>query len=165
MRYGLLSDVHANLAALEAVLETLKDRAVDRLLVAGDLVGYGGQPNECVELLAEVEADCVAGHQDLFVLDRLPPTRFPRLARRSAELTRSVLVPATRLTRAAIDCEARSSPGSGGSGPPVSTVRRPSPTGCRTSSSSVAPVSTFVTPTPLTAPSPGRAGPSQVGLD
>ena len=91
MRIGLLSDVHANLAALQAVLRSLEDRGAERLLVAGDLVGYGAQPNECVELLAEAGAHCVAGNHDMFVLDRLPPTRFPPLARRSAELTRSLI--------------------------------------------------------------------------
>ena len=91
MRIGLLSDVHANQAALRAVLKWLDDRGAERLLVAGDLVGYGGQPNECVELLAAAGAHCVAGNHDLFVLDRLPASRFPSMARSSAELTRSVL--------------------------------------------------------------------------
>jgi predicted phosphodiesterase len=91
MRFGLLSDVHANLAALQAVLISLKDHGAEKLLVAGDLVGYGGQPNECVELLADAGAVCVAGNHDLFTLDRLPPTRFPPLARRSADLTRSLI--------------------------------------------------------------------------
>ena len=91
MRLGLLSDVHANLAALQAVLRAFEGRGVEKLLVAGDLVGYGSQPNECVELLAEAGAVCVAGNHDLFVVDRLPPTRFPPLARRSAELTRRLL--------------------------------------------------------------------------
>jgi len=91
MRVGLLSDVHANLSALLAVLHFLEERGVDRFLVAGDIVGYGGQPNECIEKLVEVNAQCVAGNHDLFVLDTLPPTKFPAIARRSAELTRSLL--------------------------------------------------------------------------
>ncbi|TFV62348.1 metallophosphoesterase [Geodermatophilus sp. DF01-2] len=91
MRIGVLSDVHANLPALRAALEALSRRGVDQLLVAGDLVGYGTQPNECVTTLAEVGARCVLGNHDLFVLDRLPPTRFPELARRSAQLHRSWL--------------------------------------------------------------------------
>ncbi len=91
MRIGLLSDVHANHSALRAVLGWFEEHGAERLLVAGDLVGYGGRPNECVELLVEAGADCVAGNHDLFVLDRLPPTRFPPLARRSAELTRPLL--------------------------------------------------------------------------
>jgi predicted phosphodiesterase len=91
MRTGLLSDVHANRAALQAVLRSLEDLGAQRLLVAGDLVGYGAHPNECVELLAMAGAECVAGNHDLFVLDRLPPTRFPPLARRSADLTRCMI--------------------------------------------------------------------------
>ena len=91
MLLGLLSDVHANLAALQVVLRHLQERGAERLLMAGDLVGYGAQPNECVELLASAGAECVAGNHDLFVLDRLPPDRFPPTARRSAGLTRSML--------------------------------------------------------------------------
>lgn len=90
-RLALLSDVHANLGALQVVLRSLPDQDVDQVLVAGDLVGYGPQPNECVATLAELGAVCVAGNHDLFVLKRLPPTRFPALARRSAALTRSML--------------------------------------------------------------------------
>ncbi|RFU22379.1 metallophosphoesterase family protein [Geodermatophilus marinus] len=91
MRTGVLSDVHANLPALQAALTALRRRGVDRLLVAGDLVGYGGQPNECVTALAEAGAQCVLGNHDLFVLDRLPPTRFPSYARRSADVHRALL--------------------------------------------------------------------------
>ncbi len=101
MRVGLLSDVHANLPALQTALQLLERRGADHLLVAGDLVGYGGQPNECLATLAEVGAQCVLGNHDLFVLDRLPATRFPGLAQRSAELTRSLLSAESRafLTR------------------------------------------------------------------
>jgi putative phosphoesterase len=91
MRIGVLSDVHANLPALQAVLAELEHCGVDRLLVAGDLVGYGGQPNECVAALAEAGAQCVLGNHDLFVLDRLPPARFPSYARHSADVHRSLL--------------------------------------------------------------------------
>ncbi|MDQ3641529.1 MAG: metallophosphoesterase [Actinomycetota bacterium] len=88
--------MHANLPALQAALAALRDRGADGLLVAGDLVGYGAQPNECVDVLAEAEARCVAGNHDLFVLGRLPPTRFPAIARRSAEVTRALLRADTR---------------------------------------------------------------------
>jgi predicted phosphodiesterase len=91
MRLGLLSDVHANLPALQMALRSLQAGGVDRILVAGDLVGYGGQPNECVEALRNVGAACVSGNHDLFILDRLPATRFPPLARRSGEVTRLLL--------------------------------------------------------------------------
>ncbi|SDN54843.1 metallophosphoesterase [Geodermatophilus sp. DSM 45219] len=96
MRTGVLSDVHANLPALQAVLGVLARRGVDQLLVAGDLIGYGGQPDECVATLAEAGAHCVLGNHDLLVLDRLPPTRFPAVARMAAKLHRSLLSAGTR---------------------------------------------------------------------
>ena len=96
MLVGLLSDVHANWPALRAALEALERRGVEELLVAGDLVDYGGQPNECVSALREAGARCVAGNHDLFVLGRLPETRFPPLARRCAEVTRGLLASETR---------------------------------------------------------------------
>ena len=88
MKVGILSDVHANLPALTAALRYLEQRGAERLLVAGDLVGYGAQPNECLAVLEDAGAECVLGNHDLFVLDRLPPDRFPAVARRSALLTR-----------------------------------------------------------------------------
>ncbi len=91
MRTGVLADVHANLPALRAVLAALERRGVQQLLVAGDLVGYGARPNECVATLAEAGARCVLGNHDLLVLDRLPGTRFPSYARQSADLHRSLL--------------------------------------------------------------------------
>ncbi len=95
-RTGVLSDVHANLPALQATLAELERRGVEQLLVAGDLVGYGARPNECVAALAEAGARCVLGNHDLLVLDRLPPTRFPSYARRSAEVHRALLSPDVR---------------------------------------------------------------------
>ncbi|MGY1745246.1 metallophosphoesterase family protein [Blastococcus sp. SYSU D00695] len=102
MRVGLLSDVHANFPALQAALRSLERRGVDELLVAGDLVGYGGQPDECLAALRAAGARCVLGNHDLFVLDRLPATRFPELARRAAEVTRSLLSPDGRAFLAAL---------------------------------------------------------------
>ena len=96
MRVGLLSDVHSNLPALRAVLSSLEQHGVDRHVVAGDIVGYGGQPDECVTELVGVDALCVAGNHDLLVLDRLPPTRFPAIALHSAELTRTSMSSNTR---------------------------------------------------------------------
>ena len=76
MRYAVLADIHGNLHALDAALAALKDAEVDGYLVAGDLVGYGPFPNECVERVAELDAACVAGNHDLIVLGQLGP-RWP----------------------------------------------------------------------------------------
>ena len=91
MRLGLLADVHANLPALQVAVQRLTAEGVDAILVAGDLVGYGASPNECVELLAETGAICVAGNHDLFMIHRLPATRFSGIALRAATVTRPLL--------------------------------------------------------------------------
>ena len=64
MRIGILSDVHANVTALEAVLEKLEAHEVDTILCLGDLVGYGPSPNETIALLREVGAQCTLGAAD-----------------------------------------------------------------------------------------------------
>jgi predicted phosphodiesterase len=91
MRYGVLADIHGNLHALRAVLNALGRDGVDRYLIAGDLVGYGPNPNECVELAAGLDAVCIAGNHDLIALDRLSDERCIPLARKSLRWTRSVL--------------------------------------------------------------------------
>ena len=91
MRYGLIADVHGNLDALRAVLRALEREEVERYLVAGDLVGYGPYPNECVAAVAELDAGCVAGNHDLIALGELSDRRCIELARRSLAWTRQVL--------------------------------------------------------------------------
>jgi predicted phosphodiesterase len=71
MRYGVLADVHGNLPALEAIVTELRACGVDRWIVAGDIVGYGAYPNECVAMVDELQAVCVAGNHDLIALGRL----------------------------------------------------------------------------------------------
>ena len=108
MRYGLLSDVHANLQALRATVEELRRVGVDRWIVAGDLVGYGAQPNECIEVVAELDALCVVGNHDLIALGQLCDARCVRLARNSLRWTRDVLAADSRSFLAALPvCAAR----------------------------------------------------------
>jgi predicted phosphodiesterase len=64
MRLAVLSDVHANLPALEAVLRDLEGLQVDRVVCLGDLVGYNAQPNECLDRLRHRVDVCVAGNHD-----------------------------------------------------------------------------------------------------
>jgi predicted phosphodiesterase len=91
VRYGVLSDVHGNLFALRAAVDRLRREGVDGWLCAGDVVGYGPQPNECVDLLAELGARCVAGNHELLVLGWLPESRAGRLARETTPWTRAAL--------------------------------------------------------------------------
>ncbi len=64
MRIGIISDIHANLPALEAVLAALRDASVDRVVGLGDTVGYGPHPNECLALVKEHCSVVLKGNHD-----------------------------------------------------------------------------------------------------
>lgn len=66
MTVGLLSDVHANLPALERVLDDMPD--VDRVICCGDIVGYGPYPKECVNMIRDVADLSIVGNHDMTVL-------------------------------------------------------------------------------------------------
>jgi predicted phosphodiesterase len=68
MRVAVISDIHANLAALEATLAEIDDGGPDELWCLGDLVGYGPHPNEVVERVRERADVVLAGNHDLAVL-------------------------------------------------------------------------------------------------
>jgi predicted phosphodiesterase len=96
VRYGVISDVHGNMPALEAVLGALQRIGVDAYACAGDLVGYGAQPNECVEAVRRLGAATVAGNHDLIALGALSDDRCERFARDSLRWTRAALDDTTR---------------------------------------------------------------------
>ncbi len=85
MRIAVVSDIHANLPALEAVLEAVAGR--DRLWVLGDIVGYGPYPDAVVERLRNEDAVAVQGNHDAAVLGRLPLGAFNDLARAAVAWT------------------------------------------------------------------------------
>jgi putative phosphoesterase len=64
MRYGIFSDIHSNLEALEAVIKAYRKEKIDKYLCLGDVVGYGANPNECVEAARSLAAMVVAGNHD-----------------------------------------------------------------------------------------------------
>lgn len=67
--YAVLSDIHANLAALKAVLKDAEDQGARAFWSLGDVVGYGPQPNECLEELQKAKAFCIAGDHERACLD------------------------------------------------------------------------------------------------
>jgi predicted phosphodiesterase len=69
MRLAILSDIHSNLQALEAALELIDQLRVDEIHCLGDIVGYGGNPNECVALVQERCDKVVKGNHDLATVD------------------------------------------------------------------------------------------------
>jgi predicted phosphodiesterase len=97
MRYALISDIHANLAALEAVLAHLDVKAVDEIWCLGDVVGYGPAPNECIERIQELPHRCLAGNHDWAVLGKLDLEDFNADAQRACLWTREQLTPTSRM--------------------------------------------------------------------
>jgi predicted phosphodiesterase len=96
MRVAVISDVHANYHALEAVLEQIDAARVDAVWCLGDTVGYGPRPNECCERV-EARADrCLVGNHDLVVLGELNVSDFNDEAAAAAVWTSSVLTPESR---------------------------------------------------------------------
>jgi predicted phosphodiesterase len=88
VRIAILSDVHGNLPAFEAVLADIEKEGVDARWCLGDLVGYGAQPDECVALARESVDLCLIGNHDLVVLDRLDIAEFSMNAAIAATWTK-----------------------------------------------------------------------------
>lgn len=78
MRYGIFSDVHSNLEALQACLSAYKEENIDKYLCIGDVVGYGANPGECIDKVRQISAFTCAGNHDwasvnLFSLEHFNP--------------------------------------------------------------------------------------------
>jgi predicted phosphodiesterase len=90
-RIALISDVHGNLPAFESVLRAIEAVGVDAIWCLGDLVGYGAQPNECVDLASRSVDLCLIGNHDLVVIDRLDINDFSANAADAARWTKEHL--------------------------------------------------------------------------
>ena len=91
MRYLVLSDIHSNLAAFEAVLADAGQ--FDKIWCLGDVIGYGPQPNECIERLQSLPHICVAGNHDWAAINKLDVSAFNPDALRACLWTREQLTP------------------------------------------------------------------------
>jgi diadenosine tetraphosphatase ApaH/serine/threonine PP2A family protein phosphatase len=88
MRCAILADIHANLAALKAVLDDIKTRgAVDEVWCLGDIVGYGPDPLECIDWVNRLNAVCIAGNHDLGAIGKLELSYFNPVAAEACEWT------------------------------------------------------------------------------
>jgi predicted phosphodiesterase len=93
MRYGVISDIHANVEALEAVLRRLELARVDRVICLGDIVGYHASPNECVRLVRDHCVHVIAGNHDRAALGTIAHTELNFMARRAVAWTTPRLAP------------------------------------------------------------------------
>ena len=92
MRWFILTDIHGNVDALDAVLAVVPRDAYDRLLVLGDLVGYGASPNEVVDRIHALRPDVlIRGNHDKVASGVESPDRFNQLAAEAAQWTLETL--------------------------------------------------------------------------
>jgi diadenosine tetraphosphatase ApaH/serine/threonine PP2A family protein phosphatase len=87
LRVAVISDIHSNLPALEAVLSDIGGDDPDQVWCLGDVVGYGAQPNACTKLVSEVTELCLAGNHDLVVRGDLDVRYFAMSAGAAARWT------------------------------------------------------------------------------
>jgi diadenosine tetraphosphatase ApaH/serine/threonine PP2A family protein phosphatase len=89
VRVAILTDIHSNLPALEAVLAAIDEAGIERRWCLGDVVGYGAQPDECTKLVSERCELSLVGNHDLAVTGEISTEVFSASAAAAVEWTRS----------------------------------------------------------------------------
>jgi len=91
MRIAIISDIHGNIEALSAVMEDIHRKSVDKIVCLGDIVGYGTNPNECVETIMSNCDFCVKGNHDAAIFDQQIAKEFNEHAFFAINWTRNTL--------------------------------------------------------------------------
>ncbi|MAQ18468.1 MAG: metallophosphoesterase [Sandaracinus sp.] len=91
MRFGIFSDVHANIEALSAVMRGFEDEDIDEYYCLGDVVGYGASPNECSDLVRETAKVTILGNHDAAVAGRMDYSYYYEAARQALDLHANTL--------------------------------------------------------------------------
>jgi len=94
MRYAIIADIHANLAAFTAVLDDIERRGgVEEVWCLGDIVGYGPDPHQCIELLCQYKRVCVVGNHDWAAIGKIDTSDFNPDAAAACHWTAQQLTP------------------------------------------------------------------------
>ena len=88
---AIISDIHSNTEALNAVLKDIAEQGADEILCLGDVVGYGPEPERCINLIEKMCRFCLSGNHDYAVLTQAE--RFNPLAEEAVDYTRRLLKP------------------------------------------------------------------------
>lgn len=91
MRVAIISDIHSNLEALQKAFEIIDEKNIDEVVCLGDLVGYGANPNECVDLTRKRASCVLLGNHDQAAFDLSQTEHFNRHARTAAYWTNQTL--------------------------------------------------------------------------
>ena len=89
MKAAIISDIHSNLDALQAVVKDIKKRRIKNIFCLGDLVGYGANPNECIELCLKEAKITIAGNHDWAAIDKTDVTLFNPVAAEAIRWTQA----------------------------------------------------------------------------
>ena len=93
MRIGIFSDVHANIEAMNAVVEAYRSERIDKYVCIGDVVGYGASPNECCDVIRKLAAYTILGNHDAAVAGRMDYSYYYDAARQALDLHARQLSP------------------------------------------------------------------------
>src|SRR3954447_10036591 len=96
MKYAILGDIHANLEALEAVLDDAKKQQCTHYACVGDIVGYNANPTECLDIVREMVMPCVKGNHDEYSSTDHPLTMINPRAAAAITWTRQQLSEASK---------------------------------------------------------------------
>lgn len=88
MRYGIISDIHGNLEALNESLKSLANERIDRYICLGDVVGYGANPEECAQIVRKLANVCIVGNHDAAVSGRMDYSYYYDAARHALDWCR-----------------------------------------------------------------------------
>jgi diadenosine tetraphosphatase ApaH/serine/threonine PP2A family protein phosphatase len=88
LRAAVISDIHSNRQALEAVLAAVDEAGVEQIWCLGDMVGYGADPDACTALVRERCSTCLVGNHDLALLGAIDVSTFSETAATAVEWTR-----------------------------------------------------------------------------
>ena len=91
MLYAVFSDIHSNLEAYQAFLEDVKKQGIEKYFCVGDIVGYGADPHQCIEITKKLGCPIVCGNHDWAVAGKVNIEYFNRYAKEAVRWTREVL--------------------------------------------------------------------------
>jgi len=95
MKAAVISDIHSNLEALQAVLKDIKKRRIKKIFCLGDLIGYGANPNECIDLCLKESDLIIAGNHDWAAIGKTDVNRFNPMASEAIRWTKNKLTDAS----------------------------------------------------------------------
>ena len=90
MKYAIVSDIHSNLEAFEAVLEVIEKESCEKIVCLGDIVGYGANPRECMDLVRKYNMATIAGNHDYACIGKVNINYFNTYAKEATLWTREV---------------------------------------------------------------------------